>query len=506
MRKTAILIGISLAFMALVPLASFDASAAAEFQFLRANNVLSSDATFHSDVVMDPEALNRINPDESGFTNDFGFDDNYWDATPGCVLWGDAESATDGSYGTGEVRFEVEDLAGEVADYYYLEFWIWTIIVYGVPPAGVTYPDPATESISFRLGFGYTDAASGSNEFINSTYVNVSASSGAPFETTAGSLEWYDIENGAENRPFTLSEMNHLYVVIQMRFDPGGWGALHSQANPPYNLGICYTALRAVPTTHTPETPQTGSFVLRPDMDIHVNGFENQTVSDNEGMYGALNETNQHGDAEQSYINASWDKSAFVSFGFTDPPAWATDIDYRVTLWTIIRHTETGIGTLYSLTMSISSDGYDQKSYYPSTSYTNNTHDSDYVPGGADWWTLTDLEDIIAHLWLGWTGATPSGELRVTQLAFLVTPVVPGDYVPPTGDYEFEDVLDFFGEGNGFSIIFAVIGGIGLIATAPLMIMYYKEGRESGIGAIALGACMIAASLGFLIVGTNAWA
>jgi len=291
-----------------------------------------------------------------------------------------------------------------------------------------------------------------------------------------------------------------------MRFDPGAWGVLNNVDPPlPINLGICFVILIAVPTEYTPDVEPSGRFILRPDTDKYVNGFENQTVSDNEGIYGALNETNQHGDAEQSYINASWDKSAFVGLGFTDPPSWAADTDYKVTLWSIIRQTETGIGTYYTLTMSISSEGLDQKAYYPSTSYTNNTHDSDFIPGSSDYWRLTDLEDILANLWLGWVGATPSGELRVTQVAFLCTPIVPSDYVPDTGGFTDETFQEWITAG-GFFMIFGFMGAVGLIAGAPLAIIFYKSGRSDGAGALAMAVGIIFVSLCFLLAGLSAYA
>lgn len=507
MRTVAILVGVSLAFMALVPLASYNASAAAAPQYLWADTLISSDAEMYvAGGLSEANALNMVNRTATQLTHDYDLESSYWDDDPGCVLWGDATSATVGSFGTAEVRYTCTDLIGETADYYYINLLVGTSGLRDYPPVSWAWLDsPGSESWSMRVGFGYTDADSGTAEFIDEEYHNITGAQGSnPMKELTG-LDWSNMENQFEDRPFTKSEINNLYVVLQIRFDPGVFASLLGSADTPVNLGVCFTLLLAVPTTHSPTPPETGGFVLRPNADTFVNGFENQTVSDNEGMYGALNETRQHGDAEQSYINASWDKSAFVGLEFTDPPAWAQDIDYRVTLWAIIRHTETGIGVMYTLTMSISSDGSDQKAYYPTTSYTNNTHDSDFVPGGANYWNLVDLEDIQANLWLGWVGATPGGELRVTQVGFLCTPIIPADYVPDTDDFTDVAFQEWIGAGGIFTI-FGLMGAFGLIAGAPLAIIFFKSGRSDGAGAVAIAVGIIFISLCFLLAGLSAWA
>ena len=508
MRTIAIMVGASLAFMALVPLASYNASAAAESQHLWADTIISSDAEICvTSGLSQADALNMVNREATDLGDDYGFDGIYWDNNPGCVLWGNASSSTDGSFGTAEVRYELTDLIGETADYYYIDMLVGAMGKDG----DITDPTqmnscwllaPGSESWSMRLGFGYIDADSGTAEFIDEDYQNITGAGGSYPQKEYTTMSWSDVENDVEGRPFTKSEINNLYVVLQLRFDPAMYNALLGKDEaPPVYLGVCFALLLVVPTTHTPEVPPTGGFILRPDGDTFANGFENYSVDSYEGMYGALNETNRHGDAEQSYINASWSKSAFVGLEFTDPPSWAADVEYKVTLWSIIRQTETGVGAYYTLTMSISSDGYDQKVYYPSTSYTNNTHASDFVPGSAEYWTLTDLEDILANMWLGWVGETPSGELRVTQVAFLCVPIVPGDYVPDTGDYTDDSFQAWLTTGNGMYTIFAVMGGFGLIAGAPLAIIMFKEGRKDGVGALALSVAIIFISLCFLIVG-----
>ena len=504
MRRGAIVVGISLVFMALTPLASYNVSAAAENQLLWAEGMLSYDQELYGNGT-GADALNRVNRTPTLWSDADTGDDNYFDKEPGCWLWGDYESATEGTFGTAEMRFTLSDLIGETSSYYDIAISARHAFTLGPPEDEATTKidteDGSTYYLSFRVGFGYVDADTGTAEFINETYINASNIADLHLAAPDGLQQ-----NDPFDRPFTASEVDHMYFILQMRFEPQGVGNLELDTPTPINLALAYIMILAVVADYTPTEPQTGRFILRPNADTYSNGFANYSVDDYEGMYGALNETPRHGDAEQSFINGTWDKAAFVGLGFTDPPEWAPDIDYRVTLWSIIRQTVVTSGTYYTLTMSISSEGYDQKAYYPSVSYTNNTHDSDFIPGSSLYWSLTDLQDIMANLWLGWVGSTPDGEMRITQVAFLVTPVVPGDYVPPAGDYEFEDVLEFLGPGNGFSILFAVIGGIGLIATAPLMIIFYKDGREDGIGAVALGVCWATASLGFLIIGTNAWA
>ena len=504
MRIITILVGVSLAFMALIPLASYNVSAAPANQLLWADSMLSYDQELYGNGT-GADALNRVDRNPTLWSEDDADDENKYDKEPGCWLWGDYESATEGTFGTAEMRFTLTDLVGETSAYYDIAVSSHYRYTLGPPEneqfttidTDDTSPYLGTDLISFRVGFGYTDADTGTAEFINETYQNETLHLAAP-----DGLQ----QNEPFDRPFTASEINHMYFILQMRFDPGAVSYLNHNSPTPVNLALGYIIILAVVADYTPSDPETGRFILRPDSDTFSNGFENYSVDDYEGMYGALNDTTRHGDAEQSFINGTWSKAAFVGLGFTDPPAWAQDLEYKVTLWSIIRQTVVTSGEYYTLTMSISSEGYDQKVYYPSTSYTNNTHESLFVPGSANYWSLTDLEDILANLWLGWVGSTPDGEMRVTQVAFLCTPISPGDYVPPDVDYEFDNVLEFFGPGNGFSILFAVIGGIGLIATAPLMIIFYKDGREDGIGAVALGFCWVTASLGFLIIGTNAWA
>lgn len=500
-RATAIIIG-AVMVLAFVSITAPQVSAEPETQWLRANGVISTDATFLSDNANDPAALNRVYTGED-WGNDYDYDDNYWDSTPGCVLWGDANSAIDGSYGTAEVRYTLTDLTGETSAYYYLDYKIWVRVVKGYPPEGATGITAPTAALSFRAGFGYTDSApTGPNEAINETYQNISVGVGT-FPRTATTIDWFGVNNSAEGRPFTTAEINALYVVVQIRFDPYGWSVLLSQSPTPINLGICYTALRAVPIEYTPEAETTGGFVLRPNADNFAQGWSNYSVDGYSGKYGALNDTTKHGDAEQSYANATWAKSAYLGLGFTDPPSWAADIEYRVVLWAIIRHTETGLGELHTLTMSVSSAGIDQKEYYPSTSYTNNTHESDYIPGSSDYWTLLELEDIMANFWLDWSGTTPSGELRMTQVAFLCIPVVPGDYVPDTGDYTDDSFRVWLTTGNGMYTLFAIMGVFGMVAGAPLAIIMFKEGRKDGVGALALAIVIIFMSLCFLLVGLS---
>ena len=515
MRAMAIAIGISLAFMALVPLSSYNASAAPESQFLLADGVISSDADIWTyGGTSQANALNPVTRPIVWGVGDGDEDDNQYDGDPGVALWGNATSSTDGSFGTAEIRLTLSDIVGEAADYYIIYMRIYSNIIRefdcatpeDVENAGTT---TLSEYLSLRIGFGYVDADTGTSQFINETYSNLSGSSTTPAIWSSGVNQWDEQENEPFDRPFTASEINNLFVIIQMRFDPQAWGYI-TMTNPPLvTFALCYFHLLVDPAEYTPETQPTGGFVLRPNDDRFVTGYENYSVDGYEDMYGALNETNRHGDADQSYVNASWSKFALLELGYTDPPAWATDVEYKVVFWCIIRQTETGIGTVRELTMGLVPDQREKyrATFYPTTSYTNNTYASDFVPGGSNYWSLLELEGIKTFFALTWEGDdTPTGEFRMTQCAFLVTPVVPSDYVPPGVDYEFDNVLEFLGPGNGFSILFAVIGGIGLIVTAPLMIMFYKDGRESGIEAVALGFCWVTASLGFLIIGTSAWA
>ena len=504
MRVVAILIGVSLAFMALVPFASYDVSAAAELQHMRVDSILSSDATFFSDIENNPQALNK-NATDRVWTDSDDEDNHWWDAYPGCVLWGDANSATDGNFGTAEVRFTLMDLVGESSAYYYMRIALFVTITQGDPPEENMPPTLETDFWSFRIGFGYRDADTGTAENLNQTYNQLETSTGTPWETQSSQVIWEHEENDQLDRPYTADEVNNMYCVVQMRFDPQGWGYINDYGTLPINLGLAYCGIDAVPTDYTPEDITTGGFILRPNEDIFVTGYENYSADDYEDMYGALNDTNQHGDADQSYVNASWSKSALLELGFTDPPAWAADTEYKVVFWCIIRQTETGLGTVRELTMGLVPDQREKyrTTFYPTTSYTNNTYASDFVPGGSEYWSLLELEEIKAFFSLTWTGDdTPTGEFRMTQAAFLVTPIVPGDYVPDTDDFTDVTFQEWIASGGVFTIL-ALMGGIGLIAGAPIAIIFFKNDRTDGVGALGMAVGIIFVSLCFLLAGLS---
>lgn len=508
MRRTAITVGVSLALLAFMPMIAPQVSAAPEDQLLWADGMISYDQTLYSNGT-GHDALNRVNRTPTLWSDSDDADDNYYDKEPGIWLWGDATNPTTGDFGTAELRFTVTDLIGETSAYYNIAVNVISTFTLDDPVDGDTTKidtvEGSTETLSFRIGFGYTDAATGSSEHINSSYRNASGHKGTV--TSGDSILWSDPDylqaNEPFDRPWTADEINHLYVVLQMRFEGSAISHLEDNSPTPINFALAYiVVLATVNDTYTPTTPPEGRFILRPSGDTYSNGFVNYSVDDYEGMYGALNDTTQHGDAEQSFINATWAKAAFVGLKFTDPPAWAQDIEYKVTLWSIIRQTEVTPGAFYTLTMSISSDGLDQKVYYPTTSYTNNTHESLYIPGSADFWGLTDLEDIQANIWLNWVGSTPDGEMRVTQMAFLCTPIIPGDYVPDTGEFTDDTFIEWI-TADGIFTIFGIMGGIGLIAGAPLAILFYKSGKADGPSALGIAVGIIFVSMCFILVGLS---
>lgn len=71
----------------------------------------------------------------------------------------------------------------------------------------------------------------------------------------------------------------------------------------------------------------------------------------------------------------------------------------------------------------------------------------------------------------------------------------------PSFEFTDDSFREWFTTGNGMYTIFAVMGGIGLIAGAPLTIIMFKEGRKDGVGALALGVAIVFISLCFLMVG-----
>ena len=498
MRRTTILIGVSLAFLAFMPLVTPQASGLAPGeQLLWAESMLSYDQELYGNGT-GADALNRVNRTPTLWSDADTDDSNYYDKEPGCWLWGDYESATEGTFGTAEMRFTLTDLVGETSSYYNIGVSSHFTFTLGPPEnedtTKIDTEEGYTDYLSFRVGFGYVDADTGTAEFINETYLNQTFHLAAP-----DGLQ----QNDPFDRPFTASEINNMYFILQMRFEPQGVSHLELNSPTPINLALGYIIIMATVAEYTPTEPPSGQFILRPNADTYYNGFINYSVDDYEGMYGTLNETERHGDAEQSFINATWDKAAFVGLEFTNPPEWAPDIDYRVTLWSIIRQTQVTVGAFYTLTMSISSAGLDQKTYYPSTSYTNNTHASLYIPGTTIFWTLTDLEDIQANIWLNWVGSTPDGEMRVTQMAFLCTPIIPDDYVPEVDEWTDVSFREWLSTGNGIYTLFALMGGIGLIAGAPLAIVFYKSGRHDGAGALGMAILIIIMSVCFLIVGLS---
>lgn len=71
----------------------------------------------------------------------------------------------------------------------------------------------------------------------------------------------------------------------------------------------------------------------------------------------------------------------------------------------------------------------------------------------------------------------------------------------PSFDFTDDSFREWITTGNGLYTIFAVMGGVGLIAGAPLALIFYKNGREDGAGALVMAIVIIIMSVCFLMVG-----
>jgi len=420
------------------------------------------------------------------------------DDDPGYLYWGDdADVGGDpwpGTFGAAQAKFILDDptpahettvtgvpstASGVMADYYVVNAWVWYTLTWGGTPAdGSTTIDgeDQTVAVSIRTGLGYTGADTGSYEYMNESR-NITGASGTSYTGHA----FYNARNEVYERPFTMDEVNHMYFIVELRFDAGAISKFNYYLDGG-NIALFMLDVLYENAEYTPPVLQTGSFILRPNGGANYSSY--MTPYPVTERYLAVDETPHFGDGEVSYLYSGWTNKTSVPLTFDDTPSWASAAGYTATLWAITRETvatsdEEFAMALYGSNLKLS---FTEK-HSLQTAYTNQTLSVPTNPGTNISWTLDELDAITASFIARYDDPDniPTGDCRITQVAILCTPSY---YTPP--DVDFGGTQEWLATGNGFMTIFAIFGFIGLCATPVLAVFMLKEGDQSVLYTIAM--------------------
>lgn len=466
-----------------------------------------------SDVSSLPHTLVNGNP---GATNAL-----YWETNRSYLYFGNATSASDtaSQFGIGRAVFRLSDPVG-TSDYWQVSVTTWW--------AGITYLSPTwTEVGSYTLsatgvyssgnvgvGILASDTGAGSTTIVSeqlhtSAYlesyweINGGAPTDQPPSTwrrPATGTDWWDATtNTLTGTPWTLDEVRRMVVIVDLRFETTIFSYISRQAGSSVSLALGGVSVAIAPAAYTPPAVPSGGFILRPNADIGVDDMSYYPGTE-DGYFDAVNETNQFGDGDTSYINGTWALGNGVILGFENVPSWVDDDTvFSVTAWVIARETVDSSYPLVTALVRGSEGGVTGGTFSTLISYANR---SVYAPVNPDTnlsWTVDQVNDLtmtLAPWWAILVGYT--GECRITQVALLVVPVTQ----EPGGSTSFADVFYWLGAGGGFFGILGAIGFFGMVAI-PIMAAYaYREGAG---GEIFVGATItFVLFLGFFL--TSLWA
>lgn len=418
------------------------------------------------------------------------------DAHPGYVFWGNASSSTVGTFGIARVKLSLSDLVGEVADYYLVNVYTDGLIFRwpaSTPLSMVPGSGPG-HTMSSRVGWGYDDPELGG------AYCQVG--DWGPQEE--GPKNFYeDINMTLESRPWSLAEVNAMYVEIDLRFDAEAVALVYGSGGAIRQI-LTYVHVWVEPAAYTPapeSTPTAGSFILRPETDGWTDGdisFTEATAA------GSINETNYHSDGDVSYLNKSdtlGETGQQVCY-MSDPPSWllGSGNRYFVYPWIIARDDDpTGPEKYLFITLGIAGAMYVGKQIGPDLQegWYNNTPGrvglavpTDYPGGPRLDWGYAELKDMRLQI-------VASGASAISQLAVLC--VI--SYIPPI-DSDFGGVIGWLGEGHGILTVIGIFGFLGMIAVPVMAFVAY---REDGEVMMTIGGALILMVLfgGFFLVGLS---
>ena len=476
-RITAMVVCLSFVCLAALTASSSNTEAAPTIERLVPNAVLTNDMFVYGD---DSEA-NVLNMITNHGTLAIGNGDNTetdlgeWDGTPGALHWANATVAGQGTYGMATLKVGLSEPAqAEQSDYYTVHIAALYALRAGVPSSAWCSVSAPGSGVSLRIGLGYAGAETGNFEYVNSSYITEPGGAG-------NSVSMYiNCRNELYSRPYTADEIDHLYAVIQFRFDE----TYIALCTPSVlvNLWLGMVDVQVNPVSYTPETTPSGSFILRPNGGPNYSSF--MTPYPATARFGAVNETQYFGDADDSYLYSPWANMTGVPLYFTDTPSWASGDRYSATLWAIVRETVETADEEFAMSLWSSDINFTAvESHDIQVPYMNITLYAETNPATQLGWTLDELDDIVASFIARYDDPDniPTGNCRITQVAILC---VPTSYSPP--DIDFGGTQEWLATGGGIMTMFAAFGFIGLCATPVIAIFMLKEQDQGVLYTVAM--------------------
>jgi hypothetical protein len=409
------------------------------------------------------------------------------------LFWGNATSSSAGTFGVGVLKIGLSDPIGELASWYNVSCKAALML-----KCGSHYEEtivPSGDYLSIRFGVGYNSETLGYYEQMEPDYQPTSGSGGTNVHTSNPSGGW-EFEHDLEERPFSLAEIQAMYMIIWLRFDSTAF-ALIPEPSTPKSLLLLYVQAYIIPEEYTPppeSTPTVGSFILRPDGDLASWAWSSTDAT----RTAAVNETYYHGDGDTSFINST--KSvAFTEFSLTDPASWlATEGRlYQCYPWVIAKTAEPidpdearlWVGMDRSITHELPNIDAIQAGWYNHSVGPMLVGEGPYLN-----WTYADL--VAAKVYIN----SYVSNISITQIAVLCLLVATPTIEDPVGD-----IAEWLGIGGGFFTIFGVIGFLGLFATPIVTILAVRSGEveplRAAASALVLGivflCCFMVGLIGF---------
>lgn len=449
--------------------------------------------------------------------------DYLWDDDPG-VLALTADAADDSDYfGTATVKLGLEDPGGVTADYYNVRVYIKTIVFddflgsvadgtlsfldqytwawFGVGVSGADTPDIETYYPTDTV-WEYVDTSG--TTWYNGISLERQPSGGAISYVTGGGMPYpimyqdFD-ENPMYERPWTLDEVNNMYIWGEFGWSSSIFGTIAYYDGGTLALALAQFYVEVFPDTdYTAPTNPTGSFIIRPDSDIGLDGWANETGIE-ANLWASLDETTSSSDLATTYIYTNDSNEVWYDCTFTDPPAWAANTEYALYPWLFLQceNYEPDWDTFYWHVTPRSEQW--ETLIMPSimTHWCNRSVALETVYSTGEPWTLAQITRVMASITVSCTE-----QVNISQMAILCVPT--GDVIIPPGEEPADGsaIMEWFTEQNGVIYLFGIMGFVGVIAVPVMGAYAYKEG--GGAQAI-LGAVMAwFLFMGFLLVGVFA--
>jgi hypothetical protein len=464
-----------------------------------------------------PRAFGSPDYDVGTSTGDYP---NYYDdlnrSTPGqgWIHWPNY-SATTPTTGQSYVRLGLSDPVGELADWYTVNVRVYVQTLATKVATGELYHADyvATDAglnvavaggVGYGATTGYTGDWSGSDYEVAPAYANVGRSVSAGVLMDHAGVLVSNIQNNQSGtpRPFSLAEVQNMYVYMSLLWTDQAYALLTylTGTTYPYTLGSPYIDIQIVPASYTPPAPYvppTGSFILRPNIDV-LNASWGAYPGTMDGMFDATNETTVGGDGLLTYAWTSYSYRGSWTLGFTDcPSGYIYATKFMVRPWVIAKSTTASTGLLQVMIYDSTARSSDVQVLLEAlpTYYTNSTS-TDYLlnPRNNATWSITDLNNLQMDV-IGLDVGTTTGFLYVTQIAVLVTPVF-----SETSSWDFSSMVGWLG-GHGILTIVGVFGFLILVIVPTMAVIAYKDGDDSAFGSVVHAAVFMVIGFGFFLVG-----